>query len=43
VGDGSYPRVVAEVHGELVGFWDFGSIRSFKQDFVMAVQPEAVS
>jgi hypothetical protein len=43
VGDGSYPRVVAEVHGELVGFWDFGSVRSFKQDFVMAVQPEAVS
>ncbi|MGF6858486.1 hypothetical protein [Paraburkholderia sp. CI3] len=43
VGDGSYPRVVAEVQGELVGFWDFGSIRSFKQDFVMAVQPEAVS
>lgn len=43
VGDCSYPRVVAEVHGELVGFWDFGSIRSFKQDFVMAVQPEAVS
>ncbi|MGF6511297.1 hypothetical protein [Paraburkholderia sp. 32] len=42
VGDGSYPRVVAEVHGELVGFWDFGSIRSFKQDFVMAVQPEEV-
>jgi len=43
VGDGSYPRVVAEVRGELVGFWDFGSIRSFKQDFVMAVQPEARS
>ncbi|WP_454737171.1 hypothetical protein [Cupriavidus necator] len=43
VGDGSYPRVVAEVHGELVGFWIFGSIRSFRQDFVMAVQPEAES
>ncbi|MGV7241089.1 hypothetical protein [Caballeronia sp. M23-90] len=43
VGDCSYPRVVAELHGELVGFWDFGSIRSFKHDFVMAVQPEAVS
>nr|WP_315597683.1 hypothetical protein [uncultured Cupriavidus sp.] len=43
VGDGSYPRVVAEVHGELVGFWDFGSIRSFRQDFVMAVQPEVGS
>jgi hypothetical protein len=42
VGDCNYPRVVAEVHGDLVGFWDFGSIRSFKQDFVMAVQPEAV-
>ncbi|QIM47940.1 hypothetical protein G9Q38_01470 [Pusillimonas sp. DMV24BSW_D] len=41
VGDGSYPRVVAEVHNELVGFWDFGCIRSFRQDFVIAVQPEA--
>ncbi|QHE90378.1 hypothetical protein [Pandoraea fibrosis] len=43
VGDCNYPRLVAKIHGELVDFWDFGSIRSFKQDFVMAVQPEVVS
>lgn len=42
-GDGRYPRVVAEVCTELVGFWDYGSIQTFKQDFVIAVQPEAVS
>lgn len=43
VGDGRYPRVVAEVHGERVGFWDYGSIRSYQRGFVIAVEPEPVS